>query len=159
MGILDTAREDVVSVAPATSVEKIAQTMFDHSVGSVLVKDDGTVKGIITDRDLVEELLTGSGEANIFEDPSAASELTAQDVMNPDPVTVDHDLEFPKVLRQMEDATVRRIPITKDGDVVGIITLDDCLVRVAGESAQMSAKLDSLAGVIRGESPESNTER
>lgn len=52
MGILETGREDVVSVDPETSVKEIAQTMFDYSVGSVLVVDNGTLEGIVTDRDL-----------------------------------------------------------------------------------------------------------
>lgn len=154
MGILETGREDIVSVAPDATVEEIAQTMFEQSVGSVLVEDDGHLEGIVTDRDLVVELMTGSG-ANVFEDASAASEVTAQDVMTADPVTVDHEMEFPKVLREMQDAAARRIPITKDGEVDGIVTLDDCLVRIAGESERVSAKLDSLADVIEAESPES----
>lgn len=155
MGILETGRDDIVSVAPDTTVKEIAQTMFDQSVGSVLVEDNGRLEGIITDRDLVVELMTGSGAANMFEDASGAAELTAQDVMTPDPVTVDQDMEFPKVLRQMADAAARRIPITKDGEVVGIVTLDDCLVRIAGESQQVAAKLESLADIIEAESPES----
>ena len=158
MGILETGREDVVSVAPDApdaTVEEIAQTMFDQSVGSVLVEENERLEGIITDRDLVRELLTENGAANVFEDTSAAAKLTAQDVMTSDPVTVDHDLEFPKVLKQMTDATARRIPITKDSEVVGIVTLDDCLVRIAGESQRVSAKLESLADVIESESPNS----
>lgn len=75
--------------------------------------------------------------------------------MTPDPVTVDQDLEFPKVLREMAEATARRIPITEDGEVVGVVTLDDCLVRLAGESEHVSAKLESLATVIRGQSSDS----
>ena len=155
MGILETGREDVVSVAPDATVEEIARTMFDQSVGSILVEDNGRLEGIITDRDLVVELMTGDGAANVFEDASAAAELTAQDVMTSDPVTVDQDMEFPKVLRQMADAVARRIPITRDGEVVGIVTLDDCLVRIAGESERVSAKLESLADVIEAESPDS----
>lgn len=155
MGILETGREDVVSVTPDATVEEIARTMLAQSVGSVLVEDNGHLEGIITDRDLVIELMTGSGAANVFEDASGAAELTAQDVMTPDPVTVDHEMEFPKILRQMADAAARRIPITRDGEVVGIVTLDDCLVRIAGESQRVSAKLESLAGVIEAESPNS----
>lgn len=156
MGILETGRDDVVSVAPDAAVEEVARTMFDQTVGSVIVEENGGLEGIITDRDLVVELMTGKGAANAFEDPSEASELTAQDVMTSDPVTVDQQMEFPKVLREMEDATARRIPITDDGDVIGIVTLDDCIGRIAGESEQVSAKLESLAGVVRGESPGSD---
>lgn len=88
MGILETGRKDIVSVAPDATVEEIARTMFDQSVGSVLVEDNGHLEGIITDRDLVGELMTGRGAANVLEDASGASDLTAQDVMTPDPITV-----------------------------------------------------------------------
>jgi CBS domain-containing protein len=98
--------------------------------------------------------MTGNGATNVFEESSAAADVTAQDLMTTDPVTVDYEMEFPKVLREMENAAARRIPITKDGDVVGIVTLDDCLTRIAGESEQVSAKLGSLAGVVRKESPD-----
>lgn len=153
MAILETARENIVSVAPGTPVEEIAQTMFAESVGSVIVEEDGELEGIITDRDLVVELLTGAGAANIFEDPSAAADLTAQDLMTSDPLTVDHEMELPKVLREMEDACARRIPVTKDGAVAGIVSFDDVLTQVAGESEQVSAELQSLASVVRKESP------
>lgn len=76
--------------------------MFNHSVGSVLVIDDGYAEGIVTARDLVNKILTENGTANLFDDPSAASKMTAQEVMTADPVTVDQDLEFPKVLRERE---------------------------------------------------------
>lgn len=155
MGVLDTGREEVVSVAPDATVAETAQAMFDRSVGSVLVEDDGRLEGIITDRDLVGDLMTGDGAANVFEDPSAVSELTARDLMTTDPVTVDREMEFSKILDRMADATARRIPITEDDEVVGIVTLDDCLVRIAGESARVSAKLESLSTVVRAESPDS----
>lgn len=154
MELLETGREDVVSVASDATVREIAEKMFEQSIGSVLVDENGDLKGIITDRDLVVELMTGNGAANILEDSSAAADVTAQDLMMTDPVTVDHEMEFPKVLREMENASARRIPITRDGDVVGIVTLDDCLTRIAGESEQVSAKLESLAGVVREESPD-----
>lgn len=154
MKILETGSEDVVSVTADTTVAEVAQTMFDQSVGSIVVEENGNLKGIITDRDLVVELMTSDGATNVFEDAPAASDLTAGDLMTTDPATVDQEMEFPKVLREMENAGVRRIPVTQDGNVIGIVTLDDCITRIAGESEQVSAKLESLAGVIREESPD-----
>lgn len=87
--------------------------MFDQSVGSVLVTDNGSLKGIVTDRDLVIELLTGNGVANVFEDSTGVADLTAQDVMTANPVTVDSEMEFPNVLIQMADAKARRIQLPK----------------------------------------------
>ena len=75
--------------------------------------------------------------------------------MTPDPIILDRGMEFPKVLRQRADVATRRIPITTDGEVVEIVTLDDCLIRVASESAQVSTKFDSLADIIEAKSPNS----
>lgn len=154
MEILEVGREKAVSVESDAPVAEVAETMFDKSVGSVLVEEDGDLAGIITDRDLVIELMSGYGAANIFENTSEASDFTAGDLMMTNPVTVEKDMEFPKVLREMENAAARRIPVTDDGDVIGIVTLDDCLKQIAGESEQVSAKLNSLADVVRQESPE-----
>jgi CBS domain-containing protein len=46
----------------------------------------------------------------------------------------------------MEDAGVRRVPVTEDGDLVGILTLDDLVWLLVDE-------LDNLTDVIEAESP------
>lgn len=84
MGVLETGREDAVSVAADATVGGLARATFDRSIDSVLVEDDGRPEGIITDRNVVEPM-TGSG-ATVFEDASAAADPTAQDVVTVDPV-------------------------------------------------------------------------
>lgn len=150
----EAAREQVVTVAPDAGVDEIARTMFDESVGSVLVVDQGHLRGIVTDRDLAIELLSGEGAVDAASDPDALGEVTAHDVMTADPVTVEAGTELPAALREMEDAMARRVPIVDDGEVVGIVTMDDVLERVAGESTEVAAKLEAMATVVRAESPE-----
>jgi CBS domain-containing protein len=72
--------------------------------------------------------------------------------MTRDPLTVPADAEIPKVLRQMNEAGARHVPVVEDGSVIGMITLDDLITHVAGESAHVSAQMDNVAGIIRTES-------
>ena len=72
--------------------------------------------------------------------------------MTSDPLTVSSDAEVPRVLRQMNEAGARHVPVIEDDRVVGMITLDDLITHLAGESAHVAAQMDSVAGIIREES-------
>jgi CBS domain-containing protein len=100
--------------------------MADKNVGDVIVTDDDEVVGIVTD------------------------------VMTEDPLTIESQARVPRLLHHMNQANVRRIPVEDDGNVVGIITFDDLVVHLAGESAHVAAQLESLADVVHAESPTSN---
>lgn len=150
------ARTDVVSVTPDTSVSEAAQTMLDRTVGSVLVTDDdGSLVGVVTDRDIAVELVAQDGSSSLTQEDVTLETLTAQDVMTTDPLSVEADAKIQRVLRTMNDTYVRRIPVVDDDRVVGIITFDDLVLHLAGECTHVSAQLDSLAEVIRAESPSS----
>lgn len=136
MTIGDIARTEVVTVDPDTGVESMAETMRNDRVGSLVVVEDGDVLGIVTDRDL------GLGIWE-HERPSAA---TAADLMTPDPVTVDIDAGIYDALETVRETNVRRLPVVDDGDLAGIVTLDDFVVLLTGE-------LEAVSDVIQAESP------
>ena len=120
------------------SAGNLATVMKEENVGSVIIEEDDRPVGIVTDRDLVVEVLEPRA------DPTT---VTAADVMTETPVTVDTDAGVFEAIRQMHEHSVRRMPVTgTDGGLAGIVTLDDLLVLLSDE-------LDNLAGVIETESP------
>ena len=137
MTVGDLARSDVVTADPETTVSELAFTMANERVGSVVVTEGDEVVGIVTDRDIALDVL-GTGA-----DPE---QYVARDVMTPDPLTVEPGDGVMDAVRAMCDASVRRVPVVEDGRLVGIVTLDDFLVLLAGE-------LSNLAGVVEAESP------
>ena len=137
MTVATLARTDVVTADPAATISELAFTMANERVGSVVVTEGDSVVGIVTDRDIALDVL-GTGA-----DPEA---YTARDVMTPDPLTVEADAGVMETVRAMCDGAVRRVPVVEDGRLVGIVTLDDFLVLLAGE-------LSNLAGVVEAESP------
>ena len=128
------ARTDVVTVTVDATIDEVAETMRTHNVGSVVVVDRGNPRGIITDRDLVLYAMD-DGDA-----------LTARNIMAEDLFTVDIDSDVFTVINEMHDRTVRRVPVLENGDLVGIVTLDDFV-------GLLAAELEKLAAIIEAESP------
>ncbi|SIR68660.1 CBS domain-containing protein [Haladaptatus litoreus] len=149
------ARADVVSVTPDTPITETAQIMRNRTVGSVLVTENDVLVGVVTDRDIAAEVVAANGSSSLTHKDIDLKTLTARDVMTADPQSVDADAKVQRVLRAMNDAHARRIPVVDDNKVVGIIAFDDLVLHLAGECMHVSAQLDSLAEVIHAESPPS----
>lgn len=114
---------NVVKCGRETSVLQAASLMRHRHVGDLVVVDDlegeGVPLGIITDRDIVVEVL-GNGL-----DP-AKTNVTG--IMRK-PVVIAHESEDSKeVLERMRTHGVRRVPVVaREGEVVGIVTVNDLL--------------------------------
>jgi len=139
MPIEDLARTEVVSASPETSVPELAQQMRDENVGSVVVTNDNSPTGIVTDRDLTTRVLA---------EETAPADQTADDVMSTDLCAVSPDAGFYRAAQVMSENGVRRLPVCDENDeLVGIITADDLTELLADENQQ-------LASVIQAQRPE-----
>lgn len=138
MPVEDLARSDVITANPGTSVNELAATMADENVGSVVITDDETPVGIVTDRDLTVRVL---GEEV---DPT---DQMAKDVMTSDLCTVEPGAGFYEIATLMADHGIRRLPVCEDDTLVGIITADDVTELLADEQ-------QLLGDMIRAQRPE-----
>ncbi|QHS17462.1 CBS domain-containing protein [haloarchaeon 3A1-DGR] len=138
MPVEDLARSDAVTADPNTPVAELAATMDEENVGSVVITDDDTPVGIVTDRDLTVRVL---GEEV---DPA---DRTAEDVMTDDLRTTEPGAGFYEVTNLMAEHGIRRLPIREDDALVGIITADDMTELLADEQQQFGE-------IIRAQRPE-----
>lgn len=120
---------DVVFVERDTSPADIARLMRVHHVGDVVVVEEREGHrypvGIVTDRDLVIELLA----ADL--DPVS---VTAADLMSSELLSAREGDDVWDALERIRVAGVRRLPVTNDaGHLAGILTIDDVL-EVIGEA-------------------------
>ena len=106
---------DVAAVGPDDGVFTAAQRMLERSVGSLIVETDGMLRGIITDRDLLSCL--GKGH-----DPGRCKVSTH---MSRPVVTERPDEDLLVAAEVMMRRGIKRLPVTRDGRVVGIVSLSD----------------------------------
>jgi CBS domain-containing protein len=134
MSISDFAVHNVVTASRNTTALEASRLMRHHHVGTVVVVEEveGMRKpvGVVTDRDLVVEVMAGGVDANAVK----LGELLLRA-----PVTVNRDASYADTVRLMAINGVRRVPVVdSSGGLVGIITLDDML-------RQLSSPLAALA--------------
>jgi CBS domain-containing protein len=117
-------RKRVVTARAEQPVVEVARIMRSEHVGAVVIVDGKRPIGIITDRDLALRVLADG----------RAPETPVQALMTPQPVTVRRDQHIDDVVRTMQQAGVRRLPIVDEaGAVIGLVSLDDLSVLLAAE--------------------------
>jgi CBS domain-containing protein len=113
----------VVSCTRSATVPEVAGLMAERGISSVAVLEaDGTVAGLVTERDLVSKVLA-MGLAG-----QSAGQLRAEAVMEPEPARVAPGDFFYQVLLTMVRRRVKHALVIEGGRAVGIVTMRD-LVR------------------------------
>ena len=106
-----------------------ARRMRDRQVGALIVVDDMTPVGILTDRDLTVRVLAAGL------DPHATR---VSQVMTPSPTTIREDDSIQAGVSYMRAGRFRRLPVVgHNGRLVGILAIDDVLELVAEELADI----------------------
>lgn len=115
--ILSQKGNAIFTVAPAASVAEISQQLSARRIGSVLVLDvDGSVAGIVSERDLVRALARHG---------AAALALEARQVMTRGVVTCDPDDSIDRVMQTMTEGRFRHIPVVRRGELLGLVSIGD----------------------------------
>ncbi|WP_330461530.1 CBS domain-containing protein [Streptomyces sp. NBC_00820] len=117
---------DLVTVEPLTSVVDVAQLMRREDVGDVLVVDEGRLRGVVTDRDLVIRVLAEGDDIH---------DRTVANACSEDLITVAPDDDVDEVMGLMRHRAVRRLPVVEEGRPVGIVSLGDLAIAVDPGSA------------------------
>jgi CBS domain-containing protein len=137
----DIMTRDVMTVHPKTPIAEAVAKMVAAKISGLPVLDDqGLLAGIVTEGDLLRRVELGtaphhSSWLNFLRGPGLAAidyvrshTLNVEDVMTRDPVTVGPEASLGEVVAAMEHRHVRRVPVTRDGRLVGIVSRAD-LVR------------------------------
>lgn len=132
-------RREVQVAAPGESVRAVSQRMRGHNVGTIIVKDEqGRPAGIVTDRDLVTRVIADG------KDPKVTPVL---EVMTSVLRSVTEDTSIESALGMMRSSQCRRLPVVgRDGELVGVISLDDVL-------ELLSEEFQTIGGLLRAEAP------
>ncbi len=128
--MLEHYQRDVVTVRENTSATEIAGLMQQKSVGSVVVVDaENRPLGLITDRDLMIRVIVSGRTGD--ETPAVA-------IMSKPILTVGPDATLDEVIEFLQKNEIRRVPIVERERLIGILTLDDLLLRLTSELGELS---------------------
>ena len=116
MLVKDVMTEGVLTVDIDETARDAVVAMLQANVGSVVVEREGTPTGICTETDI----LIAAARTE-----QALSDIPLAEAMTDDLVTGSVDMPLRKAIRVMNRHEVKKLPITIDFDVVGIVTISD----------------------------------
>jgi len=106
-------RSPPIKVSASDPASTIVDKMLKYNVGSVIVVEDHTPVGIITEKDILSRIIKGNRDF---------TRTSAKEIMSTPLVTIDFDKSLTEALGVMRNKGIRRLVVTKDGNLKGILT-------------------------------------
>jgi CBS domain-containing protein len=132
--ILQDKGHDFWSVSSATTGYEAIRLMVEKEVGSVLVIDDGKVRGIVTERDYARRVAL---------DNKISSDTPVTEIMTTQVLCARPDQTIEEAMALMTDKRVRHLPVLADDEVVGIVSIGDLVKAVISEQEFLIKQLES----------------
>lgn len=135
--VADVMTRDVRTMRPSDSVVEAAKCMDQMNVGVVPVCDGDRLVGMVTDRDIVVRGVAQQGDLQ---------NMKLADVMSGSVRCAREDEDVDKVLSEMAEAQIRRMPVV-DGNqrLVGIVTLGDIAAKGGDDEADIGSSLGDIS--------------
>lgn len=128
------ASQEVVTISPDASVRDLLRTLAAHNVGALVVSSDGKkLQGIVSERDVVRRL----------NDNDALLDSTVDSIMTRDVHTCDGEHPVNDLMQVMTERRIRHVPVMKDDELVGIISIGDVVKNRMSELEFERDQLDS----------------
>ncbi len=115
MGLIvkDEMVKDVKTLGPGVTIKEASEMMAKLGLGSIVITERDKIVGMITERDILKKIVAAG------EDPL---KMKTGDIMTRDVLTVEEDKTIEDVIKIMESKRIKRVPVTKNGKLSGIIT-------------------------------------
>ncbi len=124
----------VYSVTADHTVLEAARYMMEHGVGAVPVLRDGSLTGILSERDIMNRVVA------VGRTPGTTS---VSEVMTANPRAVAADESIEECLFIMHEFGFRHLPIMDGKELKGVVSLRDVLMHQAGEIERQTRRAAS----------------
>jgi CBS domain-containing protein len=126
---------DVFSIAPDATVAEAVDLMAERSIGSLLVMEDGFLRGIVTERDYARKVIAGG---------LSLEESRVADIMTADVYTTGIDRNIDECMMLMTEKRIRHLPVVDGDKVLGIISIGDLIKAIISDNQRALGTLDQL---------------
>ena len=138
--ILSDKGRDVITASPEATLSEICETLAVRKIGAiVLTGGDGSIAGIVSERDIVRAVASGG---------AGALETAVADHMTRSVITCSPQDTINEVMERMTQGRFRHLPVMTDGALVGVISIGDVVkIRIAmaeQEAAEMRSYITTV---------------
>jgi len=145
----DIMTRNFVSVKPDTNLIDCAKEMIKKHVGSLIVKDMQSLKGILTEKDIVWAVVKRQD----------LTKIKAKDIMTRRVVTINPSKDIYEAISRMSNTKIRVLPVVVRDKVIGVVTMKDILrlepslsdivtrsIEIKEENAKLNRRKAALSG-------------
>lgn len=118
--VQDIMARTLITVNTSTTVLQIAKMMQQGGIGAIIVKENGNPVGIVTDRDFATKIAANNLS---FDTP-------AKKIMSSPLITINHNEPISAAAERMTSKKIRKLAVTENGNIVGIITSTDLVTQL-----------------------------
>jgi len=143
--VRDVMTKSVISVDSSLTVNQAAKLMEDAKVGAVIVMENNTVVGIVTDRDFAVKIV-----AHAYQITTPVKQIMSSPLL-----AIGPDESVWMVADLMYTRGIRKLPVIEDDQVIGIITATDLVNQLAVSTDEDIRKMyhESIIKVYKNYSP------
>ena len=131
--LLDDKGTEIFSIAPEATVAEAVDLMADKGVGSLLVMQDGALRGIVTERDYARKVVAGG---------LSSETARVRDIMTVDVFTTVVDQNIDECMMLMTEKRIRHLPVVEGDRVLGIISIGDLVKAIISDNQRALGALD-----------------
>ncbi len=126
MFVGDRMTHPVITVQPEMPIQDALKLMRTEGIRRLPVIDKrGTMVGIVSEQDLLHASPSDATSLSVWELNYLLTKVTVERIMTKEVISVTEDTPLEKAARIMADSKIGGLPVTKNGEVVGIITETD----------------------------------
>ncbi len=131
--LLEAKGGELISIQPDASVLDAIKLMAEKGIGSLVVTEGDSLKGIVTERDYARKVII-KGRAS---DSTAIAEIMTTDV-----VTTSGDQTVKQCMAIMTEIRCRHLPVIDDGQLVGMISIGDLVQAIIADQQEEIEQLE-----------------
>lgn len=124
----------ICSVQPEQTVWEALQVLAENNIGALLVMEGTQMVGIFSERDYARRVELKD---------RLTRETRVSDVMTSEFITISPDQKMHECMQIMTDNRIRHLPVMKDGQLIGMVSIGDVLLVMISEQKQLIEQLQS----------------